>query len=132
MRVAAAGLLTCLTPLLVGCGGGSDGGASTGGSAKPAASASAPKGASGGSGGNPVDAQAFCAFLTKIEPKLKADGSKVGAEADLAIELAGWIATHSKPRTAADLDDAASSACPQTRKDVVKLMGGTSFADTLG
>ena len=122
-------LLVCLSPLLVGCGGSSDSGGAAGGGPQSSATATKPKAAGGR---NPVDGPAFCSFLKKMEPRLKADGSKAGAEADLAIELAGWIEKHAKPRTASDLDDATKQACPQTRTEVVKLMGGTSFADTLG
>ncbi len=83
-------------------------------------------------GGNPVDAQAFCAFLKKTEPQLVQVGSTPGAIAQLAIALATWVETHPPPRTAADLDEAAKATCPRVRTRVVTLMGGTSFSDTLG
>lgn len=128
LRLLEVVVLAALPLTLTGCGGSSGGGASP---PKPSAS-SAASAAKTNAGGNPVDAKAFCAFLTKMEPRLTKDGSSVGAEADLAIELATWVESHAQPRTAADLDEAASKSCPQVRTRVVKLMGGTSFSDTIG
>jgi hypothetical protein len=84
--------------------------------------------------GNPVDGAAFCEFLARMEPRLKAVGTPVGAEADLTIELATWIGDHSaqKPRTASDLDDASQGTCPKTRTNVLASLGADSFSDALG
>lgn len=84
--------------------------------------------------GNPVDGTAFCAFLATMAPRLAADGSAPGAEADFAIELANWIGEHpaQKPRTAKDLDDASQQTCPKSRTTVVTAMGASSFDEALG
>jgi hypothetical protein len=83
--------------------------------------------------GNPVNGADFCAFLTGLEPRLSADGSPVGALADLAIEFASWLDTHAaeKPRTAADLDEASQSSCPTMRTKVLTTLGKDSFSSAL-
>jgi hypothetical protein len=82
-------------------------------------------------GDNPVNGEAFCAFLATMAPKLKGDGSAEGAFADLTIELASWIEAHpeQKPRTAEDLDDASSAACPQTRTAALMSLDAKSFTE---
>jgi hypothetical protein len=84
--------------------------------------------------GNPVNGPDFCAFLTAQEPRLAADGSPVGALADLAIEFASWLDTHAaeKPRTAADLDEATQASCPTVRTKVLATLGKDSFSSALG
>ncbi|WNI14555.1 hypothetical protein [Actinacidiphila sp. ITFR-21] len=83
---------------------------------------------------DPVDGASFCAFLTEEAPKLKAAGSTAGAEAELAIDLAGWIEEHPerKPRTGADLDAASEPTCPKVRASVVASVGAGSFQESPG
>ena len=79
--------------------------------------------------GNPVNGPDFCALLTSLEPRLSTDGSTAGALADLTIEFASWLDTHTaqKPRTAADLDEASQSSCPAMRTKVLSALGTDSF-----
>jgi hypothetical protein len=90
--------------------------------------------ASAAAAGNPVNGADFCAFLTTMQPRMTADGSAVGALADLAIEFASWLDTHAaqKPRTAADLDEASQSSCPAIRTAVLNVLEKDSFASALG
>lgn len=142
-RVACCAVLL-LPLLLTACGGSSDDGDL---STKPLGTSSAAKtpaeetpaakrttAEAPAAEGNPVDGEAFCAFLKQTAPQLKAAGSAPGAKASFAIELANWIGEHpeQKPRTADDLDAASQESCPDTRTEVVATMGATSFADTLG
>jgi hypothetical protein len=98
-----------------------------------ARSTTPPTAASPVAGGNPVNGADFCAFLTAQEPRLAADGSPVGALADLSIEFASWLDTHAaqKPRTAADLDEASQSTCPAMRTKVLTTLGKDSFSSAL-
>ncbi|WP_330172125.1 hypothetical protein OG875_00145 [Streptomyces sp. NBC_01498] len=84
--------------------------------------------------GNPVDGEAFCAFLEATAPRLKAVGAPAGAKADFAVEPANWIGEHPEqgPRTAQDLDDVSQTSCPETRAEVVASMGATGFTEALG
>ena len=86
-------------------------------------------GGSSATTGNPVNGSDFCAFLSALQPRLSADGSTAGALADLSIEFASWLDTHAaqKPRTAADLDDASQSTCPEVRTTVLVALGADSF-----
>lgn len=145
-RVACCAVLL-LPLLLTACGGSSDDGdlstkplktpaAAKTPAAKPtteAPAAEVPAAEVPAAEGNPVDGEAFCAFLKQTAPQLKAAGSAPGAEASFAIELANWIGEHpeQKPRTADDLDAASQESCPDTRTEVVATMGATSFADAL-
>jgi hypothetical protein len=129
-RVACCALLLVLTA----CG--SDASPDTAGSStKPSSqvSSSAPTSQDAGAEGNPVDGATFCEFLARVEPKLKAVGSPVGAEAALAVELATWVGDHpaQKPRTASDLDDASQGTCPKSRTNVLASLGAASFSDAL-
>lgn len=79
--------------------------------------------------GNPLVGADFCAFLAGVAPALPAAGSTAGALAQLTIELTNWIEAHpdQKPRYAADMDDASSANCPDTRAKVVAALGTSSF-----
>jgi hypothetical protein len=125
MRRAVYGVMFIF---LAACGGGGakQAGSTSAAPTTPDASSTA---ASTSAEGNPVKGADFCAFLSQQTPRLKADGSTAGALADLAIEFAGWLDTHKseKPRTAADLDEASTSACPATRAAVLATLGKDSF-----
>lgn len=121
--------------VLTACGGGKSPHAANSSvtSSPPVSSPTASATHASAAAGNPVDSAAFCAFLAKMAPRLKSDGSSAGAEADFAIEFASWIEDQpQKPRTASDLDDASQQTCPQARTDVVAAMGANSFSDALG
>jgi len=118
--------------VLSACGSGSGTSPSTGGTSAGGTSAAAATHAAAADA-NPIDGAAFCAFLTKLAPRLTQDGSAPGATADFAIEFANWIDDHptQKPRTASDLDDASQKTCAKTRTTAVTAMGATSFSDAL-
>lgn len=127
-----------LAALCAGCGASSGGGSTAAGAttsaaapssaSPPATSTAAPEPAAGG---NPLDAADFCAFLSEDAPKISAAGSPEGALAQLSGDLAFWIEAHpeQKPRTAADLDEAAAAACPDVAKTVLTALGAESFMD---
>ncbi|WP_327287445.1 hypothetical protein [Streptomyces sp. NBC_01198] len=135
-RTASVALLLLLT--VCGCGpskSASDQAPSSAPAATTAATVAATTADTGASDGkNPVDGPQFCAFLGKLEPRLKSDGSAAGAEADLAVELANWIGEHpgQKPRTAADLDSASQQSCPKTRTAALADLHAGSFDEALG
>ena len=84
-----------------------------------------PSAASGG------DGAALCTFLTAEIPKIQAAGSTGGAVAQLAIDYANWIAADS-PRVlpdAAAMDTLTEAACPEIRTNLLKIIGGDSFAN---
>jgi len=135
-RTASVALLLVLT--VCGCGShGSDSDSHP--SSAPATTTAATGGATTTDAGssddkNPVNGPQFCAFLGKLEPRLKSDGSAAGAKADFAIELANWIGEHpgQKPRTAADLDSASQQSCPKTRTAALADLHAGSFDAALG
>lgn len=144
--MACATVLVCGL-ILAGCGSGTKAGSASSGSASAPSSAAqataaAPTSAAPSStatatkaaAGNPVVPADFCTFLGVEAPRIKADGSTAGAEADFAIDLANWIDAHppEKPRTAADLDDASQGTCADLRSQVVASIGSSSFAGALG
>ncbi|MDX2645857.1 hypothetical protein PV341_20285 [Streptomyces sp. PA03-1a] len=140
MKYAVPAALLLL--LLTACGGkGAEagGGSPSAGTPAPDASASASRSASAqdpakDGDGNPVDAAAFCAFLTDEQPKVKDIGSDVGAQAALAIDLATWVSDHpeQQPRTAADFDAAAQQGCPGVRESILAATGHDSLEDAVG
>lgn len=139
MKYAVPAALLLL--LLTACGGkGAEagGGSPSAGTPAPDASASASRSASAQDpakdDGNPVDAAAFCAFLTDEQPKVKDIGSDVGAQAALAIDLATWVSDHpeQQPRTAADFDAAARQGCPGVRESILAATGHDSIEDAVG
>ncbi|MFD3457417.1 hypothetical protein ACFWVC_35235 [Streptomyces sp. NPDC058691] len=136
MKYAVSAALLLL--LVTGCGGSgasgaadapSSGASRTGDGAPDSGVSKAPQ-----KDGNPVDSAAFCAFLKDVEPDVKGVGSDVGAQAQLAIALAGWVGEHpdQKPRTGSDLDDAAQQGCPELRETIVAATGSGSFQEALG
>lgn len=139
MKYAVPAALLLL--LLTACGGkGAEAGGGTssatpGPDASASASRTAPAGeASQGGDGNPVDAAAFCAFLTDEQSKVKDAGSGVGAQAALTIDLATWVADHpeQQPRTAADFDAAAQEGCPEVRESILAATGHDSLKEAVG
>ncbi len=139
-RLAACAAVLVLTA----CGGASSGGSPAGSSTpKTAVSSSATSATSATSEtsatpapaaaeANPVDAKDLCAFLAKEGPELESVGSPVGALARFAGDFASWVEKHpdQKPRTSADLDDAASS-CADARDRVTAALGSSTFAAVL-
>jgi hypothetical protein len=143
----AAGAVA-LAALCTACGGSSSGGgspadaaasssaaSSSAASSSAASSSVAPSSATpapaAAAGGNPLDAEDFCAFLAEDAPKISAAGSPEGALAQLAGDLAFWIESHpeQKPRTAEDLDEVAATACPDVAKTVLTALETESFVD---
>ncbi|WP_223694127.1 hypothetical protein [Leifsonia poae] len=127
-RLAVLAVLAVAALLLSGCAASSPPAGSAPAS-RAAADAATTASSAPAAGGNPVNGADFCALLTGLEPRLSTDGSTAGALADLSIEFASWLDTHAeqKPRTAADLDDASRTSCPEVRTSVLKALGADSF-----
>jgi hypothetical protein len=136
-------LLCAVLLLLAGCGGGADDSAAGEPSEPSTASSSTAESTAAESSAaptepaddeNPVRAKDLCAFLSKDLTRLQAVGSPIGALAQFAVGFAGWVEEHpeQKPRTAADLDEAAQGSCPAVRTSVLTTLGADSFVDALG
>jgi hypothetical protein len=95
-------------------------------SASPATASTSPSAASGG------DGAALCAFLTSEIPKIQNAGSTGGAVGELAIDYANWIAADSSRvlPDAAAMDTLTVASCPEVRTNVLKIIGGDSFANS--
>ena len=121
--------------LTAACGGGATASPQDG-SPSPTASAAAASAspstvspeASAASAGDGV---ALCAFLSSELPALQAAGSTGGAVAQLAIDYANWIAADSSRvlPDAAAMDTLTVASCPDTRTNVLKIIGSDSFAN---
>jgi hypothetical protein len=79
------------------------------------------------------DGVALCAFLSSELPALQAAGSTGGAVAQLAIDYADWIAADSSRvlPDAAAMDTLTGASCPDTRTNVLRIIGADSFANGL-
>ena len=77
------------------------------------------------------DGSALCAFLTSEMPALQSAGSTGGAISVLAIDYANWIEADSSRvlPNAATMDTLTKASCPEIRTNVLKLIGGDSFAN---
>jgi hypothetical protein len=116
--------LACLSALAVtGC---SDG---TGNTPAPGQSKSASGAGAGSTSSGGVSAPALCDYLRGELPKLQAVGSKVGAEANLAIGLADFFDKAGKPADGAQMDELTTKECPTVRTDVLAAVGKDGFAD---
>ena len=64
-------------------------------------------------------------------PALQEAGSAGGAVAELAIDYANWIAADSSRvlPDAAAMDAQTVASCPEVRTNVLKVIGGDSFAN---
>jgi len=126
-------LLLALSLLTAACGGTTATSAPMGSQGPASPTAAVTRGASPSSTGQPAvgDGTALCAFLTSELPALQAAGSTGGAVAQLAIDYAIWIAADSSRvlPDAATMDTLTKASCPQVRTDVLKLIGGDSFAN---
>jgi hypothetical protein len=77
-----------------------------------------------------VSATKLCDHLREELPKLTSVGSKVGAMAQLAVDLAGWFDQQgAKPADGSELDELTSKECPQVRSDVLAAIGKGSFSE---
>lgn len=96
-------------------------------SASPSTTSAAPSAASAGNG------DALCTFLSSELPALQKAGSTGGAVAQLAIDYANWIAADASRvlPDAAAMDTLTEASCPKVRTDILKLLGGDSFANSL-
>ena len=128
--------LTLAALTVAGSGCGSSSSSATPPAAAPASSASAPAASApaastvpaAGGGSGQVDAAALCAFLKEELPKLKAVGTKVGAQAQFAIALFDWA--DPKGLTGApqlQFDEAAKGTCPDVRDQIVAVTGQTDL-----
>ena len=133
--MSAARLLTALAAAvtaaaLAGCGSASSSAAPTSGagaaasSSAAAASTASTKAAATTKAASAVDGKELCAFLTTQLPKIKAVGSKVGAQAQFAIAFFEW----GEPKglsgaTQRDFDDAAKKECPALRDEIAAATG---------
>ena len=70
-----------------------------------------------------------CTYLTSQLPALRAIGSTVGVQANLAGNLAGFFEKHDQPADGQIVDDAAKGQCPAVRTEILTLSGLTSIAE---
>ena len=116
--------LACLSALaLTGCS------KSTGSTTGPVQSESASGAGSGSTSSGGLSATALCDYLRGELPKLQSIGSKVGAEADLAIGLADFVYKAGKPADGAQMDELTTKECPTVRTDVLAAVGKDGFSD---
>jgi hypothetical protein len=121
-------VLACLPVLaLAGCSDSTDDTPGTGTSGPAAAAAG--DGAAADSGG--PSAKMLCDFLRAELPTLQSIGGKVGAEGQLAVDLANLATTAGKLKDGAEMDDLTTKECADVRTDVLKAIGKNSF-DELG
>ncbi len=128
-------LVLAVSLLTAACGGGATASPQNG-SPSPAASAAAasanPSTASTEPSAAGGDGAALCTFLQSEIPALHTAGSTGGAVAELAIDYANWIAADSSrvlPDPAA-MDTLTRASCPEIRTNVLKIIGGDSFANS--
>lgn len=137
MNRPVLGLVLAASLLTAACGGGATATATspTGGSspaASPAAGSASPSTpTTGPSAAGSPDAAALCAFLKSEILALQKAGSTGGAVAELAIDYANWIAEDPSRvlPDAAAIDTLTEASCPDVRTDVLKILGGDSFAN---
>ncbi|MEU4236995.1 hypothetical protein [Actinoplanes sp. NPDC026619] len=96
--------------------------------APPAATKAATKAAET-QAGPPISAEALCAHLKKEAPRIKAVGSEVGAMAQLTMSIADLYGDHLDQLDGDVIDEQAVKTCPETRAELVKAAGITSFAE---
>jgi hypothetical protein len=136
MNRTARALVLAVSLLTAACGGGATASPQAG-SPSPAASTAAasaspstaspePSAASAG------DGAALCAFLSSELPALQNAGSTGGAVAQLAIDYANWLEADSSRvlPDAVAMDTLTKASCPEIRTNVLKTLGGDSFANS--
>ncbi len=79
------------------------------------------------------DGKDLCAYLKKLEPKLKEVGP-IGASAQMAMGLAGWVSEHpdKQLRDSMEMDEVTKKSCPEVRDAVLKDLNTKTFQEALG
>jgi hypothetical protein len=79
------------------------------------------------------DGKDLCAYLKKLEPKLKEVGP-IGASAQLAMGLAGWVEKHpdQQPADSMEMDATTTKSCPDVRNAVLKDLNTKTLQEALG
>jgi len=129
LRRVMAGVALTIVLASAGCkaSGGDD---AAGGAPAPAtAAAKGDTGAGVDVASAPVSAEALCAHLKKELPRIKAVGSEVGAQAQLAVSIANLYDGHEKLLNGDVLDAQAQKTCPDTRAELLKAAGIESFGN---
>ena len=135
MNRPARALVLAVSLLTAACGGGA--------TASPQDSSPSPVASAASASASPLpasaqpsaaglgDGTALCAFLASEVPALQAAGSTGGAVAQLAIDYANWIAADSSRvlPDATAMDTLTVASCPDTRTNVLKIIGSDSFAN---
>ena len=100
--------------------------ATAAGSASPSTASIQPSAAASGDGAG------LCAFLQSEIPALQKAGAPAGAVAELAIDYANWIAADASRvlPDAAAMDTLTKASCPDVRTNILKIIGGDSFANS--
>jgi hypothetical protein len=128
-------LLACS---LAACGGGGDDKTETTADKSSAGSSASPTESVTEAADSPTahdasDGKDLCAYLKKLEPDLKAVGP-VGASAQLAMGLAGWVGEHpdQAPADSMEMDETTKKSCPDVRNAVLKDLGTKTLQEALG
>jgi hypothetical protein len=128
-------LVLAVSLLTAACGGSAAASPQTG-SPSPAASKAAASASPSTASPEPSAARAgdgaLCAFLASEVPASQKAGSTGGAVGELAIDYANWIAADSSRvlPDAAAMDSLTEASCPEIRTNVLKIIGGDSFANS--
>jgi hypothetical protein len=129
-------LVLAVSLLTAACGGSAAASPQTGSpspaASKAAASASPSTASPEPSAASAGDGAALCAFLASEVPAIQKAGSTGGAVGELAIDYANWIAADSSRvlPDAAAMDSLTEASCPEIRTNVLKIIGGDSFANS--
>jgi hypothetical protein len=75
-----------------------------------------------------VSAKALCDYLRGQIPTLEGIGSKIGAMANLTVNLSTWYDKQGAIPNGGELDEQTQSQCPDVRTEVLELAGIQSFA----
>ena len=135
-RLTLAVLLpVVLTFSLAACGGGDK--TETAGTKAKASASSTPtesdKVADTPAPADVPDGKDLCAYLKSLEPHLKEVGP-IGASAQMAMGLAGWVAEHpdQQLRDSMQMDEVMKKSCPDVYKAVLKDLNTKTFQEALG
>ena len=80
-------------------------------------------------GSKTVSAKALCEYLSGQLPKLKAEGSEVGAMEILTGNLYDWYNGQGAVPDGGQIDEQTLKECPDVRTEVLKTAGVKTFSD---
>ena len=76
-----------------------------------------------------VSAAALCDYLRGELPKVQANGSELGAMAQLTVGLATFFSENGKVADGSVMDELTTKECPDVRSAALKAIGKGSFAE---